>query len=198
VVGINSFKSNGQYSAPPGNAVDHVVFQFEYLPGEHRMNPLDSSGNHTNAGGYPASEMRKYLTPTGDGGSGNFLDGLKAAGVPESVLWGPSRVVSKTGYSETSTLTDLLWLPTAREMLGNNPDDMAAAGEDASNQARLEYYATKTLIKKKVGDDSAFDYWLASATSENTYRFCRITNAGEAWTQNANYLLGVAPAFCVQ
>jgi hypothetical protein len=121
---------------------------------------------------------------------------LKDAGVPESVLWGPSREVSKTNDSEaTSTLTDLLWLPTTREM---GTVGYPALGEKAENQAQLEYYATKTRIKNKVGDDSAFDYWLASAVSDNNNKFCRISYAGEVDTQRADRLLGVAPAFCVQ
>jgi hypothetical protein len=73
-----------------------------------------------------------------------------------------------------------------------------APGEKAENQAQLEYYATKTLIKNKVGDDSPSNYWLVSATSDNPHKFCQITNAGEVDTQHADRLLGVAPAFCVQ
>jgi hypothetical protein len=51
VVGINSFKGkNGNDDTP------HVVFHFKNVPIMRRMN-----STKTNAGGYPASEMRKYL-----------------------------------------------------------------------------------------------------------------------------------------
>jgi hypothetical protein len=101
VVGINPFKDlNGNGGTP------HVVFQFQNIPVLRRMNPTAS-----NAGGYPESEMRVYLT-------GEFLSGLKDAGVPEGVLWGPSRVVSGK-ENGAKTINDTLWLPTEREMFGS-------------------------------------------------------------------------------
>ncbi|GHV32611.1 hypothetical protein AGMMS4952_23280 [Spirochaetia bacterium] len=115
VVGKNSFKS-GTAAANNPSAPNHVVFQFQNIPVTHGMNPTNS-----NAGGYKDSEMRVYLT-------NDFLPGLKAAGVPESVLWAPSRRVwngflsSESGSSSTNTVVDTiadeLWLPTEYEMLG--------------------------------------------------------------------------------
>jgi hypothetical protein len=82
VAGINSFYGKN------GNNTQHVVFHFQNVPVTRRMN-----ATNTNAGGYPASEMREYVT-------GNFLAGLLSAGVPESVLWGPARVMSKKDGQE--------------------------------------------------------------------------------------------------
>jgi hypothetical protein len=160
VVGINSFHSNrgvvnngntdaptyngdenGQYKIEDNDDTSHVVFQFQNIPVNRRMNPTDS-----NTGGYPASEMRKYLVPIKKGESeetegGNFLDGLIKAGVPKDVLWAPSRVMA-TSDTTTETIKDLLWLPTEREISGTS-SYAAKKGETAANQARLEYYLSR-------------------------------------------------------
>jgi hypothetical protein len=78
VVGINSFQTGkgypvGGYSYPGTDTPpQHVVFQFQNIPVQRRMNLIGKLG------GYKDSEMRAYLT-------GNFLPGLIAAGVPDGV-----------------------------------------------------------------------------------------------------------------
>jgi hypothetical protein len=195
VVGINSFDGkNGNKDTP------HVVFQFQNIPVTRRMNPEAS-----NAGGYPASEMRKYLTPvTGVDGSGNFLAGLKNAGVPEAVLWDPARVMAtkKTEDPKTETINDLLWLPTEYEMFGKKSD--ADISEDENNQVQLAYYAlnnnknfTKVAKTDKVypaAVEEQSEYWLASAAKNET-RFCIVQSSGSI--ASATQSKGVAPAFCV-
>jgi hypothetical protein len=115
VVGINSFQGfDGNGDTP------HVVFQFENIPVMRRMDTIDAPSR------YGASEMRKHLTPVTDEsgsiipGSGNFLAGLKNAGVPagetDGVLWAPNRVVYHADGSDQ--IRDLLWLPTERELTG--------------------------------------------------------------------------------
>jgi hypothetical protein len=190
VVGINSFDGNGN---PP-----HVVFQFQNIPVTRRMNK-DAS----NTGGYPASEMRKYLTPvTGVAGSGNFLAGLKNAGVPEAVLWGPVRVMATKDTASTATIHDLLWLPTAWEMFGAGTG--ADSSEAVGNQVRLAYYmVTENLakiaktIKGYPTVNQALKYWLASAAANNGTHFCMTLQTSSA-ADSAETELGVAPAFCVQ
>jgi hypothetical protein len=217
VVGINSFnEKNGNGTTP------HVVFQFQNIPVSRRMNaPIDVSdgyfGDGTNTGGYPASEMRKYLTPVGnDKESGKFLAGLVKAGLPEAVLWEPSRIVSTNGG--TMTINDLLWLPTEWEMYGGKmygPDGSAepmATDEDGSNQVKLEYYKTdndsdptfvlhlKAATGKALAWTDPASYWLASATNvSGTGQFClAATSSISSSRSQANTWQGVAPAFCVQ
>jgi hypothetical protein len=151
VVGINSFQEGGHdgQSAYQGAGTPpqppHVVFHFADVPGTHRMNPgvSGSTPEGDSTGGSPASEMRTYVI-------GNFLDELKTAGVPEEVLWPPTRTLSIDWANENSPeylpqlLTDLLWLPTMWEMFGTNLNSSSkdkGVGETAANQARLEYYA---------------------------------------------------------
>jgi hypothetical protein len=202
IVGINSFRhgkgSGGAYAETANNGVEHVVFHFQDVPGKHRMNAQSSNG-----GGYEASEMREYLVPVeknGEavGGSGNFLAGLLNAGVPESVLWGPKRHVSAGGnVSTASELSDLLWLPTEREMFENGKDDegggpFSGGGETAANQARLEYYASNALRQKSQKS------WLSSALYGDSQTFLTLINQGFLEADEANVTdLFFVPAFCV-
>jgi hypothetical protein len=192
VVGINSFqdKTPYEYQGDPNNnpSRPHVVFQFENIPGTHRMNWREEATENKwesnyNTGGYVASEMHSYVTE-------NFLAGLKSAGVPEDVLWPPTRTVSTSG-TDASPLTDLLWLPTEREMFVKVQTN-AAQGETAANQARLEYYTDDTS-REKSGT-----YWLASTRNSSDTAFNMVFSNGVADNAvSARLSVGVAPAFCV-
>ncbi|GHV91438.1 hypothetical protein AGMMS50268_19410 [Spirochaetia bacterium] len=197
VVGINSFKTGGAVVNNPG-APPHVVFQFQNLPGTHRMNDTN-----TNVGGYKDSEMRKYLAPVdGVGGSGNFLTGLTAAGVPESVLWAPSRRVWGGSTSTTEdTIDDKLFLPTAREMFGSASNSNTTYERD-NNQGRLEYYLSgndgNAFRTKYNSGNTATAYWEASPASSNAALFCSVYTSGVSYTNDASDARGFAPVFCVK
>jgi hypothetical protein len=208
VVGINSFQSgrgmtaatggtetmngdtNGLYQPPSGATVPpHVVLQFQNIPVTRRMDPLG-----LNAGGYAVNEMRKYLVQV-EGEGGNFLTGLTNAGVPENVLWAPTRRVSTKSGTATE-ISDYLWLPTVGEMCGAQ----VSSEETAGNQARLEYYNNDNKrIKYKSGSTpTATSYWEASSSDSST-SFYLVTDKGKP-NNSANPVqtLGVAPAFCVK
>jgi hypothetical protein len=189
VVGINPFKNlNGNGATP------HVVFQFQNVPVARRMNP-----ENNNTGGYPESEMRAYLT-------GEFLSGLKDAGVPEGVLWGPARVVS--GKEDgAKTINDTLWLPTEREMFGGQTYS-DAAHETEGNQARLPYYADDASRIKVYKTDTGYPavstaygmwYWEGSAYAGGASTWCAVSSGGGySITIFASSVSGCAPAFCVK
>jgi hypothetical protein len=202
VVGINSF--NRRSTQPSGHvATPHIVFQFQNDPVLHRMN-----ATNTNVGGYPASEMRTYLV-------GNFLTGLKNAGLPEAWLWAPKRIVWK-GWASSSTIgttgvdevVDKLWLPTEREMFGNGPWMYNAdtygpysngTYESAANQAYLEYYDSNAKrIKYQSSSYGARYNFSASPYSGSAASFCFTYYDGGAGSFNASSAGGVAPAFCVK
>jgi hypothetical protein len=187
VVGINSFQPNEPYKVLENAGIDHVVFQFQNTPVMRRMNETN-----TNDGGYALSEMREYLAGV-DGEDGNFLAGLKTAGVPEDVLWGPVRYIANVynGTPEgTDALTDLLWLPTEREMTGSRTSSFAEETEE--NQAQLKYYIGKSgsLIKATPA------YWRSSPSGGSA--FCSVAGGGGSHGNPASNVLGVAPAFCVR
>ncbi|GHT60948.1 hypothetical protein FACS1894109_19120 [Spirochaetia bacterium] len=199
VVGINAYSGkNGNGTAP------HLVFQFQNMPGTHRINETA-----TNVGGYKDSEIRKYLAPV-SGVGGNFLAGLTAAGVPESVLWAPKRIVwngfnaGESGSSSTNmvvdTIEDKLFLPTAREMFGSQSNSDST--ETTANQGRLEYYETgasgNTSRIKYNSSNTAVPYREASPYSTQEQYFCAVGNTGTTVGAVASNVGGVAPAFCVK
>jgi TolB-like protein len=181
VVGIDSFAATNK------DAPAHVVFQFQNIPGYYRMNASDG-----NAGGYKASEMRRYLT-------GNFLRGLVAAGVPEGVLYAPMRYIANGGQNATAAdaLPDWLWLPTEREMFGRNIWSNKTY-ETAANQARLEYYESEyRRMKYDKGGDLMW-WWEASPDAAGAGSSCYVSYGGYPNYYSAGVAGGCAPAFCVR
>jgi hypothetical protein len=183
VVGKNSFNNiNGNGTTP------HVVFQFQNVPGTHRMEETD-----TNQNGYLGSEMRTYLVD-------KFLTGLINAGVPDAVLWTPSRRVPNKGEGATAadTITDKLWLPTNWEMFGAGAEGSAdPTYETANNQASFADFYSFPLNRKynALNDEGA--YWLASPCFYLTRGFC-YSSGGSIAFFGAQTALSVAPAFCVR
>ncbi|GHU97446.1 hypothetical protein FACS189483_03410 [Spirochaetia bacterium] len=196
VVGINA------YSGKNGNGTDpHLVFQFQNVPGNHRMNPTG-----TNVGGYAASEMRTYLT-------GNFLTGLTAAGVPASVLWAPKRIMwngftqaekdasaSSSTNTAVDTIEDALFLPTEWEMFGSRT--FSHTTETNANQGRLEYYAEgsdgNTSRRKYISGNMSGSYTEVSPRSSSAVYFARVSSDGYTSYGSASAVGGCAPAFCVK
>jgi hypothetical protein len=182
VVGIDSFVKTNKY------APAHVVFQFQNIPGTHRMNPGDYNG-----GGYKASEMRQYVT-------GSFLRGLVSAGVPEGVLYAPTRYIANNDgeyATAVDALADWLWLPTEWEVNGDNYGSNDK-WETAANQARLDYYDERTKWGKYTRNGRHQWYWRASPGEFGM--FCAIFYPDDevVGLNDASLMGGVAPAFCVK
>jgi hypothetical protein len=180
VVGRNSFNGiNGNGSSA------HLVFQFQNLPGTHRMNADNTSEN-----GYGKSEMRVYL---------RNIDTSAEAGVPASVLWAPKRKVAKA-YDDQSgndavSISDGLWLPTIRELFGSQLN--SPLSETSENQARLEYYTDEDKLIKYDASGKPADWWSASPPSDDNICF-RLGNDGSGRSTGARSPVSFAPAFCVR
>jgi hypothetical protein len=190
VVGINSFNKVNSNNTP------HVVFQFLNVPVSRRLNV-----ENDNTTGYLNSEIRKYLIPTGSTDSGVFLAGLITAGVPENILWAPSRRVSKKGYGTTGAdvIEDKLWLPTEREIF-NATTHSSPEYESASNQTWLEYY-TDTSRRHKYQEDRNREYWLASPRVTTSIQDLHFVCVREGLTYDqvqTGSSLGISPAFCIR
>jgi hypothetical protein len=202
VVGVNSFNANGL-----NGSTKHLVFQFQGVPVKRGMNQTDS-----NKDGYGGSEARRYLSPVeGVSGSGKFLAGLVASGVPESVIWAPSRLIGKSGWESQTvdTLSDKLWLPTLWELSkGNKNTDNSTVitnGESAANQAWLSYYPGQPGNEnaRKKYTTSGVTWWqLASPSAHSSFSknsFCDIGLNGNVCPDGfASAEGGIVPAFCVK
>jgi hypothetical protein len=168
-----------------------LVFQFQNLPFTHNMAASDTNAS---ANGYAGSAMKSYLL-------GAFLTGLTGAGVPDSVLWAPTRYVANRGSSSadgTHTITDKLWLPTEWEMLGDLDANRVSNStwETAANQTRLEYYTYDT--PKYNSANTASGYWLASPHAGSLNFFCRVNQHGTIDSNTGSNVYGCATAFCVR
>jgi hypothetical protein len=197
VVGINSFNNKNS-----NGTTQHVVFQFQNIPVTGRMHR-----DTTTTGSYMGSDMRTYLT-------GNFLTGLKNAGVPDSVLWDPERKLAQNSIDNTlDTVKDKLWLPTVREMFSfeGNYSYSSPTYETVENQAWLEYYATNNSRIKYYTSTVEY-YWLSSRytggdNSSKSYRVMSATagssvssfkqDSEKTGSTTAPAPMGIAPAFCV-
>jgi hypothetical protein len=200
VVGINSFNAQAPYTGNGNGENAHLVFHFQNGGfARHRVNETD-----TNAGGYKETEVRKYLVGAGgpSADTGNFYNGLVAAGVPASVFWAPKRYGANGGGSGTTTGADLiedkLWLPTEREMFGERQWSHTTY-ETNANQARLEYYGDNaSRIKYRGSDAYQIQFRLASPSSSSTTGFTSVSLTGNALTGSASLGMTIVPAFCVR
>ena len=145
---------------------------------------LQTSGmntTNTNANGYPATNVMKPLLD-------NTIYPLLPSNIKERV-----QRVNKTYYDYTtsSTLSSIekLWIPSAREMVG-----------DTSYESSGVMYTTifknaTSRIKKRNGSENG--YWLRSAHSGNSFRFCFMGIYGSVGFGNASVAYGVALGFCL-
>ncbi|MDR1786565.1 MAG: DUF6273 domain-containing protein [Spirochaetaceae bacterium] len=201
VVGKNSFHSGkgvgGAYNIEANDATPHLVFQFQNIPGTRRMEAAN-----TNSNGYIGSEMQTYLVGAGanaNKGTEGFLKGLIAAGVPEDIIFAPTRYIANKGEGANRTVADKLWLPTEMEIFGGRYFSNSE-WEKNTEQARLEYYSDNNRRVKYPEEPtlSGEPYWLASPFSSNSTSFCSVDSSGKSGDNgNATSEYGVAPAFCV-
>jgi hypothetical protein len=190
VVGVNSFNGKNE------NNIPHVVFQFKDALVKRTMRVTAHPYK------YIGSGMQTYLT-------GNFVTALASAGV-SSNLWAPRRAIAEQyGSGSATIISDIVWLPTEREIFGDRTNSVDAA-ETAINQARLEYYTTDALRQKVLSPpatSSFVKYWLASPVDDdsNAPFTCAVSDVGGvgcgdaiAISAHPGEALGFAPAFCVK
>jgi hypothetical protein len=193
VVGVNSFQ---KVNLGDNATTQHVVFQFQNIPIRRRMH------QNTDKKKYSDTNMVSYLEE-------NFYTGLKAAGVPEGVVWAPARNLGNW-YKDSDGVEKQsynIWLPTERE-LGVTSNNKNKA-EIAANQALLEYYTSndnriKHFATGKANSFAVDYYWTASPASGSGYA-AYISPNGTVGSIAMNAIaanddesaIGVVPAFCV-
>jgi hypothetical protein len=131
--------------------------------------------------------------------TGNFLRGLIATGVPEGILYAPTRYIAnndKERATAADALADWLWLPTEWEVFGESLVSERNIWETAANQVRLEYYEGPTQWLKRTADYRLW-WWTASPDSGSVFDFCYV-GVIDTLGIGASAVGGCAPAFCVR
>jgi hypothetical protein len=174
--GFNLYKGAGT----PENTKNHFNFTFRNCICTGHMNPTG-----TNAGGYPATEMRTFLEGALKTGLQNALgDYLLPVRLMMSVKnnwwdWGDYTVFLLSEFE--------IWgLPIWSE-----------AGYGAGFRVQYPIYQKNGAYKLKRYNGVRAGCWESSPTSSTTSEFCDIHGPGAAWYDTAIHAMGISPAFCV-
>ena len=184
------------------------VVEFKDIISQYNMNPVGtyngtSYPSGTNLGGWPASEMRKYIGGYKDT-NGDIINGTIYKLLPNDLkkVLKDTYVVSGRGPDDKGTRvdenfesTDKLYLLTSREVYGNESTSDTTANSNVTRQ--LDYYKGKgvtidsysEVIKPYDGND--IFWWLRSASSDNANSFFIETMS----YYTASSPGGVSPAF---
>ena len=178
VAGINTYKDLNS------NPARHLIFQFAAGINERRMN-----STNTNDGGYGASEMRKYLVDIG-GSGGNFLTGLKNAGVPASALYALNRrlLAGNTDAANLESIQDLVWLPTLREAKGSELSISNGSISTKETEAVQPKLSAATIVDRMF-------FGTPSVSHTTSFMF---QNGGESRAVVAGDGKWIAPAFVIK
>lgn len=137
---------------------------------------------NTNAGGWKASDMRKWLNAT-------FFallpDELQAIIVPRKVV----QILN----GERVETEDKVFLPSKTQLFGDGP-----WSEREPEDSQIDIFKTEKSRVKECGDDGTYWYWTSSPNSGNTGYFCNVSIYGGASNGSANTSSGVAPGFCIE
>jgi hypothetical protein len=193
VSGFNTYKGAGDTV----NTKNHILFTFRNCIAKGRMNSSD-----TNAGGYPASELRSWLEgAAGDGGTfaprlraqlGNTQDGL---GYLYTVrLYHGNKHAQ--AYDAANWKSFTVFPPTEIEVHG-----FQTWGDELSTyNTNVQYPIYQKSFDKRIKkfNGSRQWWWESSALASGATYFCGVSDSGYAsYAIASNTDGGVAPAFCV-
>ena len=157
----------------------------------------------SNSGGWNSSTIRTVLlgsnyAPTSPR-SGSLLAALPSD--LRSVMKACTKYSDNTGggsdaASYVTATTDYLWLLAEYEVFGTRSHANSA---EQNHQQQYTYFANGNSKVKYChsATSSAAHWWLRSVFANVSGYFCFVGTSGSASLLNANYSLGVAPAFCV-
>lgn len=151
-----------------------VIFGFRNTIGNHVMNE-----GWTNKGGWPKSEMRRYLNKEVVNLLPDELVGMISPSITRQVRG-----------EEVMASEDLLFLPSEYEVQGET-----IFSEYNGTDKQFPFYKERAN-RIVVDEDGDPDYWwLASPFASDTTNFCLVYNGGVASYGYASDSFGVAPGF---
>ena len=141
----------------------------------HQMNPTA-----TTAGGWAECALRDWLRE-------KIYPKIETT-VRTAIKPVTKTYENKSPSSGTLSLTDTVWIPSAREMFGGS------SYENAGCDYTSFFTANSGRIKKLGQGGSATTWWLRSAHNATSFRFAN--SSGTASSNSANSSYGVALGFC--
>lgn len=159
-----------------------AVVCYDCLPDEEQMNE-----EWTNAGGWNATKMRRYLRE-------KILpllpDELREVIVPRVILQNiKGEIVSP------SDGPDDIWLLSATEVFGDEVSSNATACDH--EDVHFDLYKTEKSRVKECGGRGTWPYSLRSPLASNSADFCIVGYYGGAYYDIATYSIGVAFGFLI-
>ena len=166
------------------------VVEFADILSKQSMNSTS-----TNVGGWPASELRTYV-------SGTVYNSLPSE--LQNVI-AETKVVSSHGSTSGEvnfTSSDKLYLLSTKEVWGKDSTSNVISTDKAEAETRqLDYYKNKGVTTSnyseaiKQYDGSDYYWWLRSAVSYNRNTFFSVHSNGVWYSISASYAYGISPAF---
>ena len=161
------------------------VVEFVDIITMHNMNLTP-----TNRGGYPASDMYKYIK--------NDIYNSLMKDLKDVII--DTKVVSSHGSTNGETnfvSTDKLYLLSTKEVWGKEGTSNIIDYDTAELETRqLDYYKNKGVTTSDSSGAAKYNIWaLRSACSNYFHVYYVVTGYGTSSTYSSNSALGVAPAF---
>ena len=216
----NKTKCSALQTQPTSKSACGFVLEFADIITEHSMNGADSASS-TNIGGWPKSEMRKYLNDLDaedkkDGAIYNALPKVLKDGIIETyVVSSPGNesiieyenVIERNFYS-----IDKLYLLSTEEVFLQGEDNKIEKDASRGTSRQLDYYAyykgidsngieykgVSTMnyegaIKTYMKNNNI--WWMRSSTTNGKVSFHYVKDTGD-WNYTNSYRnYGVSPAF---
>ncbi|MFC1238423.1 DUF6273 domain-containing protein [Treponema vincentii] len=177
ISGFNQYKG----VANQATSKNHILWTFRNVVLKKRMNPRDSNG-----GGYPNSELKKFL-------DGAFALGLGSALGSRDYLYTIRRAIS---WKNATIMThETIFFPTEVEVFG-----VPTYGDDQcgwNTNIQFPIFRNSAFYRMKKYNGSYEEWWEVTPHAASDTDFCSVDNSGRSNCTRASYIAGgVAPAFC--
>lgn len=182
----------GGFKTTLSGGKDICLVDSGYISSETSGTWFNMNNSSTNSGGWEQSRMRNNLIPQFKGCLESDLT---------NVLKTVNKYTDNTGggsntASYVTATTDDIFLLAEFEVFGTRS---YANSAEQNYQAQYQYYIdgnSKVKYRHRAAGSTAV-WWLRSVYADNSINFCRVNVSGGANYGGANYLYGLAPAFCV-
>lgn len=137
--------------------------------------------NDTNAGGWAATDIRKWLN--------SVLLALLPDDLQDIIV--PTKIVQIIDGERVVT-EDKLFLFSKTQMFGKCDET-----ENEPEDTQIDIFKKEKDRVKEHADDGSYPYSLRSSRGSSSGNFCSVNSNGSAGYSSASNCYGVAPGFCI-